>query len=256
MKNLSISENLQIKDRAIVIREGASEWRLNVYRIEKELGRGANGVAFLVTHDLFERTEVLKVWVKLRPNDLRDKVRQGIAEAKKAHQAAGDFVPRMFHAEIVGPVFFATMEFIPGETLKTRLRSNLGLGKRWWLARLFMNGIRKTMEAGAIHGDAHPGNIIVTPHPTETGIEGVRLLDFGTSLFVRPNAVQQRHWSVIDKTMKKLLSTFENYTPAARQHIRPFDPTTPDIIRLAYYDDLLDSLRLEAHADTPSVPRY
>ncbi len=53
----------------------------------KEISRGANGIVYLAEDPFLGRKVVFKIWTKLKPNDLRDKFKQGKEEAKKTWEA-------------------------------------------------------------------------------------------------------------------------------------------------------------------------
>jgi len=223
---------------------------LEAYEVRREVGAGANGVAFLVRHEYLDRLEVLKVWTTLRAGDLRDKLTQGMAEARKASKSHSPFTVEMYHAETRGGLFYATMEYVHGSSLKDALRRPISLGRRWWLARLYVNAIAATTNDQMFHGDAHPGNVVV--YDKEIGGNdaalSLKLIDFGTSKFSGAEVSRDRHWRVVRQTVKTILSQFGGYAGAAA---RPF-PGEEHLV-IAYFDDILDALRLEAG---DQVPRF
>jgi serine/threonine protein kinase len=93
------------------------------YTVVREIGRGANGVVFEVVNRLLNRREALKVWLTLRVGDTRDKIEQGIQEARKASIAAPAHAVTVYHANILAGFFYATMEYVDGLTLKTLLHA-------------------------------------------------------------------------------------------------------------------------------------
>ncbi len=186
---------------------------LENYQVVRELGRGANGVVFLVKNDLLNRTEALKIWTKLRTRDKRDKVAQGIAEARKAHSAFGEFTPAIYHAEIVAGVFFVTMEFVEGTLLKNLLRLPLSDVQRYLLAFAYLNAIGATTKNGTFHGDAHSANVIVKADVLNE-LSGVKLLDFGTSIFIGRERAEARHWLVVHETLLSIIGETDKSDPS------------------------------------------
>jgi serine/threonine protein kinase len=57
------------------------------YEIHRKLGQGASGVVYLARNVTLDRLEAIKVWIKLRDGDNRDKVKQGVSEAAKLAKA-------------------------------------------------------------------------------------------------------------------------------------------------------------------------
>ena len=55
--------------------------------IQEELSRGANGIVFLAHDNILDRKVGVKIWIKLRQMDRRDKTFQGSNEAGKSLEA-------------------------------------------------------------------------------------------------------------------------------------------------------------------------
>jgi serine/threonine protein kinase len=68
------------------------------YTILSKIGQGANGIVYKATNTILDRIEALKVWVKLRAGDNRDKITQGMLEAKMAANAAPEHAVAIYHA--------------------------------------------------------------------------------------------------------------------------------------------------------------
>ena len=77
------------------------------YSITREIVRGANGIVFEADDNLLDRKVAIKIWTKLKPNDRRDKIQQGIAEARKAYQAKREEVAEIYHAGITSNLFLS-----------------------------------------------------------------------------------------------------------------------------------------------------
>ncbi|WP_181181969.1 MULTISPECIES: AarF/UbiB family protein [unclassified Mesorhizobium] len=172
-------------------------------RPEREIGRGANGIVILCENTFLKRPEALKIWVKLRNKDRRDKFKQGISEAQKAAAAAGGVAPQIYSAGDVGDgIFYASMEMIEGETLKEYISKEKGLFQRSVVAQAYVWAIEQLCESGHVHGDPHTKNVIV--RAIDEKRVRLSLLDFGTSHFTAPNRFVERHWRVVDETLSRM----------------------------------------------------
>lgn len=246
MLSLAINDDVSIVD-GILSLCGEQQKR---FLLEKEIGRGANGIVFRAMRTALMQPCALKLWVSLRSNDSRDKVQQGIAEARKIAAAHPDWVPTIYDADTIGDVFFTSMEYIPGLSLKQHLNAGANLRDRWMLARLYINAIEKTTTEASAHGDAHWGNVVVyddhvDPHEPKRRL---KLIDFGTSLFTGQHASRARHWKVVDETFRRILADFGELPYALKAQGAAFgEPANrPEHLKIPYYDDVLNQLKVEA----------
>lgn len=216
---------------------------LEGYYVIRELGAGANGVVFLVQNELLDRKEALKIWTRLRSRDDRDKVQQGIAEARKANQAFGEFVPAIFHAAVAHGNFYTTMEYVPGVTLKEYLQQPRDDEDLWWLGRLYINAISSSTREDLRHGDAHWGNVMVLEEPRGLSI---RLLDFGTSIFTEHDASEERHWRIVRETFHRILNRVPGLRKYADQLRGDWKLDSNPHLWIGHFDDLLDFARMQS----------
>jgi serine/threonine protein kinase len=193
------------------------------YTIEAQIGQGANGKVFRATN-LLGRTEAIKVWLKLNPADNRDKIEQGTFEARKAMQASPEHAVTIHHANIFENIFFVSMEFIDGETLKNAI-ANLPAEipeanfRRLALAEAYISAIRATSVDGLLHGDAHDKNVLLVPRYADgaSGKQTAKLVDFGTSRLKtkRSEDYESSHWNIVNKLMHRLLRPLPRYKEIA-----------------------------------------
>lgn len=227
------------------------------YRLLKEIGRGANGVVFEARNVALDTPCALKIWLALRAGDNRDKLQQGMAEARKMAAAHADWVAQIYDAEVISGVIFATMELIDGESLKKHLKRPLNKERLWWLARLYLNGIEKTTTETEAHGDPHPGNVLVYEYQKDKyeGGTKVKLIDFGTSLFYGPQNWRDRHWRVVEETVDRIFASFGSYREVKRNNEDRFLRISREVqssswdyelFKIAYWNDVLNDLKLEA----------
>jgi serine/threonine-protein kinase len=96
-------------------------------------------------------------------------------EARSAGRLSHPNVAQVFDYGVADGQPYLVMEFVPGETLAQRLRREGALPSDE--ARRIGAGVAEALheahEAGIVHRDVKPGNIMLTPQ------DGVKVLDFG-----------------------------------------------------------------------------
>jgi serine/threonine protein kinase len=210
---------------------------LPTYRVDRLIGSGANGFVVLCQNRTLDRVEALKVWAQLRPNDTRDKFEQGMKEAQKAAAAASGVVPIVYSAGTVnGKYFYATMQFIVGETVAEYIEKESGLFARSVVADAYVYAIRRTTESGYIHGDPHTKNVMIR-NIYDKQVH-LALLDFGTSHFTSSSRLETRHWKVVDETLDRLYGGHRLY-----RSIEKLRPTSPSYVQLAHYEEVARTMR-------------
>ncbi|MCA9283824.1 MAG: serine/threonine protein kinase, partial [Phycisphaerales bacterium] len=147
------------------------------YEVTRELGRGGMGVVYLGRDTRLDRD----VAIKALPAELAsDPVCLDRFE-REAKTLAGLHHPNI--AGIYGIVEqdgakYLVLEYIEGETLADRIdRGPIRVDEALELAAEIAAGVEAAHEAGVIHRDLKPGNIIVTPGGK------ARVLDFGLARF-------------------------------------------------------------------------
>jgi len=86
------------------------------------------------------------------------------------------------HDDAREPLAWIALELAAGETLAEHVRHSgpLSVADALTLASAVLRGLAATHDAGLIHRDVSPANIMIAPASTGAlGLEGVRLLDFG-----------------------------------------------------------------------------
>jgi len=153
------------------------------YRVFAEIGRGAMGAVWLVEHVHTGDQLALKVMHQSFGSspELVERFRR---EARAAAKIKSDHVVRVIDADIspeLGGVPFMVMEMLNGEDARKRLRT-LGAFPReqtvhilWQVAR----ALDRAHAVGIVHRDIKPENLFFHRH--ESGVEIVKLLDFGVA---------------------------------------------------------------------------
>ena len=153
------------------------------YRIERSLGQGGLGEVFLAFDHRLQRRVALK-----RLADPAGKILNGSlyerAWREAIHLAAVQH-PNVvtvydFGSDEFGP--FVIMELVDGETLDAVvLRGAFPLEDFRVFARQTLEGLAAAHQAGLLHRDLKPGNIMLKYGPTQA--LQVKILDFGIARF-------------------------------------------------------------------------
>ena len=141
------------------------------YAIERSLGAGGMGEVFLARDLALGRPVALKLLAgAVGPEALERFHREAEASARVQHPAIATF----YEAGEDDGVAFLAMEYVPGETLRSRLtRGPLEHARALALADALLEGLTHAHAAGVLHRDIKPENVMV-------GEDGAaKLLDFG-----------------------------------------------------------------------------
>ncbi|MEE2713874.1 MAG: WD40 repeat domain-containing serine/threonine protein kinase, partial [Planctomycetota bacterium] len=165
-----------------VVRQGMDGRRLGRYRIERELGRGGQGVVYLAQDEALRRPVALKILpaalaqtVEMRQRFLR--------EAEAASRLDDPGICTVYETGEEEGVAYIAMRYVEGESLAARLgrmafdeetlpdRS----GVRDWVELIARcsEALHAAHEAGLVHRDIKPGNVMVAPDGRPV------ILDFG-----------------------------------------------------------------------------
>jgi len=242
MLSTVISKKIKIQNGALVV--GGQPVRR--FKILRELGRGASGIVFEAERSWLAQPCALKIWHKLRANDRRDKIRQGMSEARKIADSDPDWVPHIYDADVINNTFVVSMELISGETLKQLLSRQHDKPALWHIARAYISGVAATSKPHVVHGDPHDRNVMSYLHTPSRFEQYSRLkfIDFGTSTFINPRRSRDRHWNIVDRTFRRILKPFSTLSEWLELHGAAERRT--EELRVPYYYDVLDGLRLEA----------
>jgi len=214
------------------------------YILEGEIGSGANGTVYRVRNEHIDRIEALKVWQTNRPQDQRDKVVQGIAEARKLSEARSGWVVPLYAVRLFGGHCIATMEYVDGVNLRDWLANGQNLHRRYFVGLSYVRMMRELQLSGIYHGDPHWKNVMVF-EPVR-----IRLLDFGTSLFSPENNLRSRHWRVVEETFEKIVRGFPSYHSVSATLRKAFPEFRSEALVLGYMDYVLDGVQLDLKSNT------
>jgi len=173
-------------DRAASSEEGGKdkiigEVLANRYRIEMRLGEGAMGAVYKATHVKVGRAFAVKV--------LHSKLLEDTKVAQRFEREA-ELAGRLRHPNVVGVVDvgetsdglrYMVMDFAHGPDLASMLGEAPMPGPRVVnMTRQMLEGLYHAHEAGLIHRDFKPENVIV--EKDAHGVEVPRIVDFGIAI--------------------------------------------------------------------------
>ncbi len=144
------------------------------YRVEAPLGRGAMGTVYLAHDTSLERSVAVKVLhseIAREPDIARRFEREARAAARVSH-------PNITHVYFVGgddDQRFFVMEYVPGESLYEHVQEwgALPFDQALDVLRDAARGLSAAHEAGVIHRDVKPSNLMFLPDGS------VKVADFG-----------------------------------------------------------------------------
>ncbi|MHC4141627.1 MAG: serine/threonine-protein kinase [Planctomycetota bacterium] len=149
------------------------------YRIVEEIGRGGQGVVYLATDTRLARRVALKVLSSgfLADPRLADRFER---EAQAAGRLRHPGICAVHDVGVENGLHFIAMRYVEGQTLaETISAARRGDGEPWDLTRALAilertaRAAHAAHEAGVIHRDLKPGNVMVTPQDQPV------VLDFG-----------------------------------------------------------------------------
>jgi len=144
------------------------------YQIIEELGEGGMGKVYRVLDKKLGEEVALKL---VRPEIALDQstVERFRNELKLARKISHRNIGRMFDLGEEEGKHFITMEYVPGENLRTMIRMSGQLGVRTAVTILkeVCEGLTEAHRLGIVHRDLKPSNIMIDREGN------VRILDFG-----------------------------------------------------------------------------
>ena len=162
---------------------------LNRYRIDGVLGQGRTGIVYRGFDTVIERTVAIKC---LRADFQREAAPKEssrlvalLDEAKVIGQLNHPHITAVYDLGTTRGNSFIVMEYVDGETLKSRLAHRHGSSTPVADVLSFIVMVARALhyvhQRGILHGDIKPANVIATPQGTP------KIMDFGIARRSRPN---------------------------------------------------------------------
>jgi serine/threonine protein kinase/Tfp pilus assembly protein PilF len=144
------------------------------YEIIEELGKGGMGKVYRVEDKKIKGEIALKL---IKPEIAADQqtIERFSNELKLTRMISHRNVCRMFDLGEDEGTYFITMEYVPGEDLKTFIRRarRLDIGTAISIAKQVCEGLTEAHRLGVVHRDLKPGNIMIDKEGN------ARIMDFG-----------------------------------------------------------------------------
>ncbi len=153
---------------------------LSHYAIDAKLGQGGMGTVYRARDTVLDRT----VAIKVLESDATDDPELGpriLREAKTASKLNHPNIVTVHELGKSGPTEFLVMEYIEGTALATQIApGGVAIDRAIDYAWQIADALAAAHEAGLVHRDVKPGNVMVTPSGR------VKVLDFGLARHLPP----------------------------------------------------------------------
>jgi serine/threonine-protein kinase len=164
------------------------------YRLRGKLGAGGMGVVYEAWQEDLSRSVAVKLMTGADPESLLRFQREARAAASLGHP----HIVQIFDFQSGTDPPFLVMELVAGQSLRDLVRSAgpLEEDRAARLAVQLLSALEAAHQAGILHRDVKPANVLVTTSPTMGEI--AKVLDFGIAKLEGPNAAPiTRHGSVL-----------------------------------------------------------
>jgi serine/threonine-protein kinase len=154
------------------------------YKIIEELGKGGMGRVYKVLDSKIDEKIALKL---IRPEVSLDKntITRFSNELKLARKIRHKNICQMFDLGEEKGTHFITMEFVPGEDLKSMIRmsGHLAVGTTISIAKQICEGLTEAHESGVVHRDLKPSNVMIDKGGN------ARIMDFGIARSLKAKGI-------------------------------------------------------------------
>ncbi len=156
------------------------------YQIIEELGRGGMGRVYKALDTEIEERVAVKL---LKPEIASDEkiIKRFKNELKFARKITHKNVCRMHDLNEYENTKYITMEYVPGEDLKSSIRrmGPLTVGKAVFIAKQICKGLKEAHKLGVVHRDLKPQNIMIDRDGN------ARIMDFGIARSLKTQGITE-----------------------------------------------------------------
>jgi serine/threonine-protein kinase len=189
--------------------------RVGPFEIERELGQGGMGIVYLARDARLGRRVALKALPEVFASDAERRARLE-REAKALAAASHPNIAVIFGVETVGERLYLVLEYVAGETLAAQLaRGPLPVGEALELADQIAAGLEAAHDAGVVHRDLKPGNVLVN----ENG--QVKILDFGLATGAGAASISDSDPTIVDSPAESFAGTREGILLGTAAYMSP-----------------------------------
>jgi serine/threonine protein kinase len=162
------------------------------YRILRALGSGGMGEVFLAEQLNTGRKTAIKTLHTHTVTHSEPTLRFFGQEVKSLARLNHPNVAQVYDAITTGDVLYIAMEYVEGESLRSRLlrEPSLGVDEVRRILREAGTGLGATHQLGIIHRDIKPENIMLLAR--DSGGVSVKLLDFGIAILDDRDAMDNK----------------------------------------------------------------
>lgn len=149
--------------------------RIGRYEIERRLGSGGMGVVYKGFDTELNRSVAIKVLAPHLATNGPARQRFG-RESRAVAAVVHEHVVAIHNVESSGPHPYLVMQYVPGESLQSRVERDgpLSVEEILRIGMQTASGLAAAHEQGIVHRDIKPANILL-----EAGLERVLITDFG-----------------------------------------------------------------------------
>ncbi|MCJ7581032.1 MAG: protein kinase [Candidatus Aminicenantes bacterium] len=156
----------------------------NRYQIIEELGKGGMGKVYKAIDTKINEKIAIKL-IKSEIASNKKTIERFSNELKTARKIGHRNVGRMYHLSEEQGTHFITMEYVPGEDLRSMIRMSgqLGIGTAIGIAKQICEGLSEAHRLGVIHRDLKPSNIMIDKQGQ------ARIMDFGIARSLKSKGI-------------------------------------------------------------------
>jgi|RhiMethySRZTD1v2_1073278.scaffolds.fasta_scaffold25074_3 predicted Ser/Thr protein kinase len=160
--------------------------------IQQKLGQGGMGTVYLARHLTLNKPVAVKVLRTDLPTDLQG-VERFLREARAAARLEHPRIVQVYDAGQFNGSYYIVMQYVPGESLATRLRreKKLPLREALRIFRSVAEAIQHAHAQGIVHRDIKPDNILLDTDGK------AKIVDFGLAYMVEGDCSISRSGLVI-----------------------------------------------------------